>query len=260
MRILIITIAGTARRFNQELKEEVVKSIFYEVNYKYSLLYQLCIKAHACDKIIIVGGYKIEQVSEYITTYMSFFSEKIELVFNPYFESYGTAYSLFLGITAAQEYNPDEIIFSEGDLYFSNSSFEEVVSAKSDVLTINVIPIEANKAVVLYKNFNNHIKYIYDTKHTALTIREPFLAVYNSAQVWKFINIKRLSLIVKELSHEQITGTNLEIINGYFSSMPAKDISLITMDNWINCNTIHDYDNVIEKIEQIKGDKNEITR
>jgi NDP-sugar pyrophosphorylase family protein len=255
VKVLIITIAGTARRFNQDLEEKVVKSIYYRNTFENSLLYQLCLKAFACDKIIIVGGYKIEQVSEYINTYMSCFSEKIELIYNSCFESHGSGYSFFLGIKAAQKYNPDELIFTEGDLYFADLSFQKVLSAKYDVITINTIPVEVEKAVILYKNLNNHIKYIYDIDHKSLVIREPFAAIYNSAQVWKFLNLDWLYSCVKDLSYEQITGTNLEIINSYFSQIPTENISFIVMDDWINCNTLHDYDNVINKLNKDLSEK-----
>jgi hypothetical protein len=248
MRILIITAAGMSRRFNKNC----AKSIYYECSPKNSILYQLCLKAHKCDKIIIVGGYKIEDVKEYIESNMSVFKYKIEVLFNCHFSDYGSAYSLMLGLMAAQKFSPDEIMFSEGDLYFDKESFDTVIETSSDVLTINALPIKVNKSVVVYEDMNRFVRYLYDPRHKALYIPEKFLSIYNSAQIWKFAKPKRMFSILKNLSQKQIHGTNLGIIVEYFAKTKINKIKIISVKEWINCNTIDDYKIIFEKINGVK--------
>jgi predicted CopG family antitoxin len=66
--------------------------------------------------------------------------------------------------------------------------------------------------------------------------------------VWKFVDAKRLFSIIKRLSEKRRAGTNLEIINAYFSGKTAEEIEIVAMKKWINCNTIHDYDDVLEAL------------
>ncbi|MDR2436933.1 MAG: hypothetical protein LBD17_02515 [Endomicrobium sp.] len=248
MRILIITVAGMSRRFNRKC----AKTVYYECSPKNSILYQVCLKAYKCDKIIIVGGYKIEDIKEYIESNMSLFKYKIELVFNSHFKDYGSGYSLMLGLMAAYKFSPDEIMFSEGDLYFDKESFDTVIETSSDVLTVNTLPIKANKSVVVYENANHFIRYIYDTKHKSLYIDERFVSIYNSAQIWKFATPKHMFSILKNLSQKQIQGTNLEIIGEYFAKTKINKIKIISVEEWINCNTIDDYKIIFEKINTVK--------
>ncbi|MDR3243599.1 MAG: licC domain protein [Elusimicrobiota bacterium] len=251
MRVLIITAAGMAVRFNKDLCQETAKCIYYENSPKNSLLYQLCLKADDCDKIIIVSGYQSEAIDKYIKANMSSFVAKIQMVFNPKFNTYGSGYSFMLGLEASRKLNPDEIIFVEGDLYFDNDSFKKIIFSKKDIMAINTKPIKADKSVVIYEDTKRHIKYIYDARHNALNIMEPFLAVYNSAQIWKFANPMRIYDIVKNLSQKQIESSNLEIVNKYFSANAIEEIEIVTMHDWINCNTINDYKEMLDKINNI---------
>jgi CTP:molybdopterin cytidylyltransferase MocA len=248
MRILIVTAAGSARRFNRDTNIETAKCIFYHDNPRHALLYQLCEKSKTCDKIIIVGGYKYTEVARFIESHMPFLSDKIEMVYNQNYETYGSAYSLVLGIEATEKMSPDEIIFAEGDLYFSAESFDKIIISKKEVVTINMLPICAERSVVFYENTDHRFKYLYDTKHSELYIEEPFAAIYNSAQIWKFIDAEKLFLVTKNLSEKQRSGTNLEIINAYFSKKPAEEIEIVVMHDWVNCNTIRDYYDVIKII------------
>ncbi|MDR1073700.1 MAG: hypothetical protein LBL45_08505 [Treponema sp.] len=70
MKVLIITAAGTARRFNRDIEHETAKCIFYHDKPQNALLYQLCAKAEACDAIIIVGGYQYSQVTLFVERYI----------------------------------------------------------------------------------------------------------------------------------------------------------------------------------------------
>ncbi|MDR2194758.1 MAG: hypothetical protein LBP19_09920 [Treponema sp.] len=259
MKVLIVTVAGTARRFNRELERETAKCIFYRENPQNALLYQLCVKAEACDTIIIVGGYHYTEVCLFVERYIQQMPNRlhnIEMVFNPNYESYGSAYSLILGIEAAKKLSPEEIIFAEGDLFFDKACFDTIIAAQKDTLSINTIPIQSEKAVVLYEDMHHHVRYLYDTAHKALRINEAFLAIYNSAQVWKFVDMERLFSVVKHLSEKQRMGTNLEIINAYFSEKTTEEIEIVVMKKWINCNTIYDYDDVLRNIISYAFSKN----
>ena len=249
MRVLIITVAGIASRFNKDIEKPTVKCIFYKEKPQYSLLYQMFIKISNCDRIIIVGGYEFKQLTEYIETYLSNFIYKTEIIFNPHFKDYGSGYSLYLGIKAAEKINANEIIFAEGDLFFSKTDFKKVILSNHDVLTINKVPIESGKAVLVYENLSNNMKYLYDTGHKELYIKEPFKSIYNSAQIWKFISPLRLYEANEKLTKLQQMVTNLEIINSYFSNITKDNISIITMNTWINCNTIHDYELMLKAIK-----------
>ncbi|MDR1073699.1 MAG: hypothetical protein LBL45_08500 [Treponema sp.] len=142
-------------------------------------------------------------------------------------------------------------------MFFDKAYFDKLVAARKDTLTINTTPIRVEKAAALYEDTRRHFKYLYDTDHKAFFINAPFLGIYNSAQAWKFVDAKRLFFIVKRLSEKRRAGTNLEIINAYFSGKTAEEIEIVIMKNWINCNTIHDYDDVLRSVDQrlIEGGK-----
>lgn len=195
-----------------------------------------------CEHVIIIGGYGIKRLTSYFETYLSNFTHKTEIIYNPHFEDFGSGYSLYLGIKAAERINASEIIFAEGDLFFSKSDFRKVALNNSDVITVNNVPIESGKAVLTYEDLSKHMKYVYDAKHEELNINEPFRAVYNSAQIWKFKYPLLLYESNEKLSGLQQTATNLVIIGDYFSKMTKDKISIITMNTWINCNTMKDYD------------------
>ena len=149
---------------------------------------------------------------------------------------------MYKGIEAVRE--PGEITFVEGDLYFAKETFKRVYHSEKSVITINREPIYSNKAVVLYVNADGKPRYLYDTNHQTLTVPEPFKAVFNSGQMWKFKSFNRLHKVVNSLSEKQLQGTNLEIIQAYFSELNAEEYDVVTFNEWYNCNTVEDYNQV----------------
>ena len=61
MKTLIVTVAGTATRFNRDTEKDTLKCLYYRESPEYSLLYQILDKAENIDRYIIVGGYLYEQ-------------------------------------------------------------------------------------------------------------------------------------------------------------------------------------------------------
>ena len=215
MKSLIITVAGMSSRFNKDTKENVLKCLYYEDSPANSLL---CQQVHKCydqiDEIVVVGGYKYEDLECFIRTEMEDVSHKMKLIYNDHYSDYGSGYSLLKGIEVVSE-KADEITFIEGDLFFDTKSVESIINSPKDVISVNNEPILSNKAVVLYFDSLSFPHYIYDTCHTCLEIHEPFTAIYNSGQMWKFMNPTRVREICQFLTPEQEQGTNLEIIQKY---------------------------------------------
>lgn len=249
MKSLIVTVAGTATRFNKDTETETLKCLYYQESPQYCLLNQILEKACDFDEVIIVGGFLFDKLRQFIDQHLKSYASKIHLVYNPEYSTYGSGYSLLLGI---QTVSPEasEIVFVEGDLYYDNVDFARVVASTKDVLTINREPIKANKAVVLYENMEGKVRYLYDTSHRHLRIDEPFLSVYNSAQIWKFVNPCRLREVIGCLTAEQKQGTNLEIIQAYFGALDIADYCVVSFDTWYNCNTVADYNKVFSIIKR----------
>ena len=187
MKTLIVTVAGTATRFNRDTEKDTLKCLYYRESPEYSLLYQILDKAENIDRYIIVGGYLYEQLEEFAEQNLSCFKSKIDLVYNPYYREYGSGYSLIKGIEALPE-GTEEVVFVEGDLFFDRRSFSAVLESCRDVITVNREFILSDKAVVLYLDEAGQVHYLYDVNHKSLFIPEPFQAVYNSAQMWKFVS------------------------------------------------------------------------
>ena len=131
--------------------------------------------------------------------------------------------------------------FVEGDLFFMATDFRQVYNSPKSVITINREPIYSNKAVALYINVDGKPRYLYDTNHQTLTVSEPFKAI------WKFSSSERLLKTVDSLTKEQLQGTNLEIIQAYFSDMNSEEYDVVTFTDWFNCNTVADYD-IVRKL------------
>ena len=251
MKALIITVAGTATRFNKDTKRDTLKCLYYNESPIYSLLYQILDKSKKIDKFVIVGGYLYSELSSFINNHLSGFKSKIELVYNPLFKEYGSGYSLIKGIEALDK-DTEEIVFVEGDLYFDTESYISILDSNKDVISVNREFISADKAVALYINNNNNVHYIYDTNHSTLYIPEPIKAIYNSAQIWKFKSYQMLSEVISNLNEQQIQGTNLEIIQGYFGNLPINKLHIIPVKTWFNCNTVADYLNVYKTLKSIE--------
>ena len=83
--------------------------------------------------------------------------------------------------------------------------------------------------------------------HNVLTINEPFLAIYNSGQVWKFADKNLTEKIYSQMEQEEWQGTNLVFVEKYFTTLRRDEYELITFNNWINCNTIDDYNRIQER-------------
>lgn len=247
MKSLIITVAGTSTRFNKDIREPTLKSLYFNKNPKYSLIYQILNKARDIDEYVIVGGYLFEKLELFIKNHLDEFKDKIKLIYNSEYSTFGSGYSLYLGILNCTNAS-QEIIFVEGDLYFDNITFEKVKNSPLNVFTVNHELILAKKAVVGYINTEEEIKYLYDPSHQYLQIKYPFLAIYNSGQVWKFIDVKKLLNVINSLGIDRLKGTNLEIIQRYFDLLKPKDYEMIVFSSWFNCNTIKDYEDVFKTI------------
>lgn len=249
MKTLIITVAGTATRFNRDTETPTLKCLYEIGGPRNTLLYKILDKARDFDEFVIVGGYLFDKLKHFVDTDLDEFRERIKLVYNPEYSTFGSGYSLILGI---QNVNPQagEVVFVEGDLYYDEADFLKIKSAERNVFTVNHELITAKKAVVVYENDRHYLRYLYDTSHSYLTIPEPFLAVYNSGQVWKFLDIKKLARILDSLSPAQIKGTNLEIIQAYFGDLAQEEYEMVVFDTWHNCNTVKDYETVYSKISK----------
>lgn len=248
MKSLIITVAGMSSRFNKDIKEDVLKCLYYEDTPAYSLL---SLQVHKCydlvDEIIVVGGYKYEDLEQFIRNEMKDVNSKMKLVYNDHYHDYGSGYSLLKGIEVVSE-AADEIIFIEGDLFFASESIVNLINSKKDAISINNEPILSNKAVALYFDASNYPHYIYDTSHSCLEIHEPFTAIYNSGQMWKFMNPARVKEICQFLTPEQEQGTNLEIIQKYYGAYKSTQLDIIRISLWFNCNTVADYREAIKAL------------
>ena len=243
MKILILSTAGISSRFNTSLKSKkpVLKSIFYKDTPKHSLLGRFLEFHKYFDKIIIVGGFLFNELE---ATLKYFNTNNIDLIYNDKYNSLGSGYSLYLGLKKTLEYNFSEIIFSEGDLFVDKDNFLKIIKSPKDTISINNHDIYANKSVSLYINAKNHIKYIYDKSHNSLEILEPFTAIFNSAQIWKFSNTTKIRNIINKCQESIFKDTNLEFIQKYFSDVDINNCAIIKFKKWINCNTIDDFEKI----------------
>lgn len=246
MRYLIITVAGTASRFNRDTQHEILKCLYYEGAPKFSLLAQLIKNCGDYDKYIIVGGYLYGNLQKFVTEHLTDYSDKIVLVENKQFKELGSGYSLYKGIMAIEE--PGEVTFVEGDLFFKEDEFRKVYNCEKSVLSINHEPIYAKKAVALYLDKGNRPHYLYDIQHDLLSISEPFTAIFNSGQIWKFHSYSKLMEAINSLSDVQLSGTNLEIVQAYFNRLTPEDYEVVDFSTWYNCNTVADYKEVRNKM------------
>ena len=247
MRVFLTTVAGSATRFSESVGKPTVKCIYNREDPKKTLLNHLLTQASDYDCFVIVGGFFISELKAYINDILSEeFRSKILLVNNEQYAEFGSGWSLYLGIKAViDKFGSyfDELLFAEGDLFVDDESFKAVASSANSVITINNEAIKANKAVALYYDLANVPHYIYDTAHGQLVISEPFSAIYNSGQIWKFTDSKLLCDLISSMAPERHEGTNLVLINEYFQTLArnGQDIDVIPMKTWINCNTINDF-------------------
>lgn len=241
MRAVIITVAGISSRFNEGVSEaeKELKAIYTESDRRCTLLYHLLKKCSYADRIIIVGGYKFDSLKHYCFGIEDRLKNKIELVYNEHYKDLSSGYSLYLGLQEAFKFNPEEILFVEGDLNIDAPSFERIVNAENSVLTYTYEPIHADKAVVLYIDDKNQFRYAFNSSHGLLSIDTPFSCILNSGQTWKFTDVSTLRRAAEKFYLETKDGTNLCIIQNYLDS--SVTVELIALDHWTNCNTKDDY-------------------
>lgn len=249
MKSLIITVAGMSSRFNKDTKEDVLKCLYYEGKPENTLLsLQVHKTVDLVDEIIVVGGYKYDDLVAFIRDHMKDVNKKMKVVYNDHYHDYGSGYSLIKGIEVVSD-QTNEITFIEGDLFFDTESVEMIINSPKDVISVNNEPILSSKAVALYFDANNYPHYIYDTSHSCLEIHEPFTAIYNSGQMWKFCNPTRVREICQFLTPEQEQGTNLEIVQKYFGAYLKTQLDIVRVNLWYNCNTVADYRAAIKALK-----------
>ncbi len=241
MKTLIITVAGLSSRFSKSVGRDTLKCIYSEGDFSECLLSRLLRLDDSFDRYIIVGGFKYAELVSACEKELAAYGERLVLVENTHFSDYGSGYSLKLGLAEAIRLGSDEIVFAEGDLSVDSASFKKVSDSRISVLTSNTEAILANKAVAYYFDTNYGIHYIYDTGHTALEIREPFLAIYNSGQIWKFTGKDRIQAAFDNVTDEAWQGTNLVYIQAYFGALSKDDYEVVPFERWVNCNTVEDY-------------------
>ena len=247
MRIFLTTVAGSATRFSESVGKPTVKCIYNREDPKKTLLNHMLTQAEDYDVFVIVGGFLICELGKYIDEVLTEEQKnKIILVDNKFYKEYGSGWSLYLGVKAVFDKfgtDFDEILFAEGDLFVDDESMNSVMNTSNSVITINSEAIRAKKAVALYYDLDNVPHYIYDTSHGQLKIDEPFTAIYNSGQIWKFADSRLLFDTTEAIEPSKHEGTNLVLINEYFQRLAraGKEIDVIPMKTWINCNTINDF-------------------
>lgn len=250
MKSLIITVAGMATRFSESVGKPCLKCSYFKDSFEKSLINRMVrSNEREFDKIIIVGGFMFDELKKIVLNYFCDLDKKLILLYNDHFRDYGSGYSLYLGMIKAISIGSTQIVFAEGDLYFDNDSFKHICSLNKDAVSINSDPIFASKAVAFYFDKREKIHYIFDTTHGELEIREPFIEIRNSGQVWKFVNVGRLSNILNELSEDEKKGTNLIIIQKYYGMLGRREFDIISFNEWINCNTVDDF-KLIDQIEK----------
>ena len=244
MKAAIITVAGISSRFNEGIPEEEkkLKAIYYETDKDKTLLFHLLEKCSFADVIVVVGGYKFEDLTKYVSELGEPLKNKISLVYNEHYEDLGSGYSFYLGLEEAFAKGADEILFVEGDLDIDQKSFAKVRDAKGNVVTYTGEPIYANKAVVFYQDGRGKAHYAFNSSHGLLKIEDEFSCILNSGQTWKFVNAEKLKAANQKFFREEPEGTNLKIILNYLDM--DEPYELILLSRWTNCNTRKDFETI----------------
>jgi len=249
MKVVIIAAAGISSRFNEGIpkEQERNKIIFYEEDWRDTLLFHLLQKSMSVDWFIIVGGNQFNELKKYCELLPIEYRRKIFLVFNEYYAEFSSGYSLYLGIKEAFEKikNIKEILFIEGDLDVDEISLKNVINTNGNILTYCKEPIFSKKSVVLYKNDKGNYRYVFNSEHGFLKINDFFSEIYNSGQIWKFSEINKLKFASEKFYEENCSGTNLGIIQNYIELCSEDSFTLIGFLRWINCNTRKDYKEIL---------------
>ena len=162
MRVLIITCAGMSTRFSKSVGYNCLKCIYSDKDIKQSILYKSIMNnVSYFDKIIIVGGFKFDDLNKFINKYFEDLKEKIILVDNKMYAKYGSGYSFWLGLKQAFDYETSEIVFMEGDLYINEKEFKIDHSAENFMIdTFSLYHPFVNFfyfcVVLLFSMFNQH--------------------------------------------------------------------------------------------------------
>ncbi|MCI8856659.1 MAG: licC domain protein [Clostridiaceae bacterium] len=242
MRIFLTTVAGSSSRFSASLGREALKCIYYETDPQKTLLFRQLQMAGAYDRLVVVGGYRFEELAGYLERYLSGdIKQKLLLVHNEEYAEYGSGWSFLKGIRAVQALGPEEILFAEGDLAFGQEDFCRIEAAPGDVVTFTQGPIDARTSVAGYLSPDGRVHYLYDVRHGVLRVEEPFVRMFNSGQIWKFSNPKLLYAVADSLPEQVHQRTNLEMINAYFAGSSTGFPTLAGMGEWINCNTVSEF-------------------
>jgi CTP:molybdopterin cytidylyltransferase MocA len=249
----VITAAGLSTRFSKELGREALKCIYSEEASEQSILHRLVTQGQRLklDPIIVVGGHRLDELRDFLSTHLPL--DEVHLVENPLYRR-GALYSLHLGLRKAlQDAAVSEVVFAEGDLMVDSLSFERVVRSQRDVSTTCPEPITARRSVALYINTAGRMRYVYDSSHESLQIPEPFRAVYNSGQVWKFRNLPLLRSISDRVTPDRFDETNLGLIQEYFDGVTEDQVEIVPFSIWHNCNTPSDYRRAIAELQAEQG-------
>lgn len=241
MKVLLITAAGLSSRFSESLGHACLKCIYHENSPHEALLYRMIRQNADFDCYVVVGGFCFDALADFIHQYLSDLEKRIVLVKNEMYETYGSGYSLYLGLQEIMNMDYSELVFAEGDLYIDTASFCQVCTTPQNAITYNRESIRANKAVAFYFDIQGKVRYIYDTCHNALEIKEPFTGIFNSGQIWKFVQPELVRHSFSALKESDWIGTNLVFIQHYFGSLSKEDYALLELQTWINCNTITDF-------------------
>lgn len=240
-KILIITVAGLSSRFSESLGYPCLKCLYHENGIEESLLYRMLHLTEHFDYYIVVGGFMYDELESVLENYFKELRSKILLIRNEHYADYGSGYSLYLALEKIQRMDHGEVVFAEGDLYVDAESFRRICDSSANVITCSREEILASKAVAYYFDCSHRIHYIYDTAHGALEIREPFLGIFNSGQIWKFADMEHLRQTFGTISEQDWHGTNLVFIQKYFGELARESYEIVTFEQWINCNTVSDF-------------------
>ena len=243
MRALVITVAGMATRFSASVGTPCVKCVFSEGDDPSdTLLGRLLKQAGGFDYVVVVVGWGADDIRSWLDAYTpECVAGRVIVVDNPHYSDYGSGWSLYVGLLALKGFGVDSVLFAEGDLYLDKATFAECCDFEGDLVTVSNFPIEAKTSVALYFNADGHPRYVYDTSHGLLEVPEPFSSIHNSGQVWGFGDAGLLFRAAAELGEEAHHGTNLVLVNEYFSRVAPEGVRRLSFATWVNCNTITDW-------------------
>lgn len=252
MRAFITTVAGQSTRFNQGCADPVLKCLYHTEKTPECILSRLLRQAAEAgfDRLIIVGGYRYQDLQRTVEEYHN---PSIELVYNPRWQDSGSMYSLYYGVLAAE--GAAEVLFCEGDIITDSESFRRLASAQKDSFAIARDPILADRSVAAYQGSDDRLHYLYDTQHGSLTFPPNIKAVFHSAQAWKIRDTEAFARMNTQLTEEERRGTNLVLLERYFSQFLPGCLDGTVMERWINCNTREDFERFERKKEQFDGAK-----